>query len=166
MSFEPIAIEVAEKYGYNTSELCSLYENVPVVSDEKLDAMCRILEILIKSFWLDDLITYKRSMLSVKIEQYIDERLTEKIVFGDLCEKFFLSKNALYRLFRDEFGTTVTEFIIQKRLQLAQKYLRSENDMNVSQISSACGFSDYNYFIRLFKKRFGVTPFQYRRQRP
>ncbi|MBQ9783087.1 MAG: helix-turn-helix transcriptional regulator [Clostridia bacterium] len=33
-----------------------------------------------------------------------------------------------------------------------------------SLISSACGFPDYNYFIRLFKKRIGVTPLQFRKK--
>ena len=121
------------------------------------------MEIVIKSFWMDGLISYDRSMLSVKLEQYIKEHLTEKIYIEELCDKFFISKNALYRLFQKEFGTTVNEFIIEKRLTLARELLLSSAELNVTEVSAACGFTDYNYFIRRFKKGTGQTPLQFRK---
>ena len=102
-------------------------------------------------------------MVSIKIEQYIDSHLNEKIYLEDICQTFFLSKNAVYQLFRDEFGTTVNEFITQKKLRLAQKLLQSEPNLNVTQISAKCGFHDYNYFIRSFKKYVGMTPLKFRK---
>ena len=155
--------EVAKRYGFSAQELLALYEELPVVSEKKLHSLYHIVDILVKSFWVDGLITYNRSMLSVKIEQYIDEHLTEKIHIDGLCKEFYLSKNALYALFRDEFHTTVGDFIAEKRLQLAQSYLQSKSEINISQIASLCGFPDYNYFIRLFKKRLGMTPLQFRK---
>ena len=155
--------ETAARYGFDLDQLLPLYENLPCVSEEKLNALCNILEILIKSFWRDGLISYQRSMLSVKIEQYISDHLTEKIYIDDLCEKFGLSKNALYQLFHDEFHTTVGEYIIEKRLHLAQEYLQTESKINITQIAALCGFPDYNYFIRLFKKQVGKTPLQFRK---
>ena len=41
--------------------------------------------------------------------------------------------------------------------------LRENTEMNVTEIASRCGFSDYNYFIRAFKKHLGVTPLKYRK---
>ena len=87
----------------------------------------------------------------------------EEIYVERLCEKFLLSKNALYQLFQNEFNTTVNGFITAKRIQLAQKYLSEENGLNVTQISSLCGFPDYNYFIRIFKRLTGRTPLAYRK---
>ena len=69
----------------------------------------------------------------------------------------------MYQLFRDAFGTTVNGFITQKRLGLAQDYLKNSPALNVTEISARCGFPDYNYFIRFFKKRIGMTPLQYRK---
>jgi AraC-like DNA-binding protein len=154
---------IARQYGLDADKLLSLYEKTPAISREKLHSVCNILEILIKSFWVDGLISYSRSMLSVKIERYIEERLSEKIYIEDLCNKFFLSKNAIYELFRKEFNTTVNEFILQKRIRKAQKLLELELNLNITQISLLCGFSDYNYFIRSFKKHIGITPLQFRK---
>ena len=156
--------EVAERYGFSLQELIALYEELPVVSEKKLQSLYRVVDIIVKSFWMDGLITYNRSMLSVKIEQYIGEHLTEKIHIDGLCKEFYLSKNALYALFRDEFHTTVGDFITEKRLHLAQNYLKSKSEINISQIASLCGFPDYNYFIRVFKKQLGMTPLQFRKR--
>ena len=154
---------VAEQYGFSPEQLLALYEKLPLVSEEKLHSLYHIVDILVKSFWQDGLIAYNRSMLSVKIERYIDEHLEEKIGLNEICNEFFLSKNAVYRLFHDEFHSTVNDFIITKRLKRAQELLQTKPELNVTQISSICGFPDYNYFIRLFKKQVGVTPFQFRK---
>ena len=154
---------IARQYGLDTDKLISLYEKTTAISQEKLRSVCNILEILIKSFWMEGLISDSRSMLSVKIERYIEEHLSERIYIEDLCNKFFLSKNAIYELFRKEFNTTVNDFILQKRMRKAQKLLKSELNLNITQISLLCGFSDYNYFIRSFKKHIGITPLKFRK---
>lgn len=155
--------EISVKYGLHIDKLLGLYGEVPIVSSEKYNAACHILEVMVRSFWADELILYKRSMLSVKIEQYIADHLTERITIRTLCNKFFLSKNALYQLFHDELGTTVNEYIVQQRLIMAEEYLKSKHEINVTQVAALCGFPDYNYFIRMFKKQYGVTPLQYRK---
>lgn len=158
--------EVAQRYTLPLDELRTLYDQLPLISESRLAALCNILGILIRSFWVDGLIAYRRSMLSIRIEQYIAAHLTEPITIEQLCRDFSLSKNALYRLFREEFHTTVNEFIVQKRLALSCELLQRDPNLNVTGISSACGFSDYNYFIRRFKRQYGVTPLQFRRKMP
>ena len=102
-------------------------------------------------------------MLSVKIESYINEHIGERIGLNEICSEFFISKNTAYQLFRDEFDNTVNGFITQKRLSLAKELLQSKPELNITQVASACGFSDYNYFIRLFKKQLGITPLRFRK---
>ncbi len=157
-------LKVAEKYGFQKSELTECYENVQLVNKERLYAFFHIMDALITSFWADGLIRCQRSMLSVKIEQYLLEHLTEEIYIEELCNRFFLSKNALYKLWRHEFKTTVNAWILTQRLSLAETLLKSEKSERVANIASLCGFADYNYFIRLFKKKHGVTPLQYRKR--
>ena len=116
--------EVAELYGFSLQKLLALYETLPVVSSEKLSSLYHVVDIIVKFFWLDGLITCKRSMLSIKIERYIDEHLEEKIGLNDICNEFFISKNTAYQLFHDEFNNTVNGFITQKRLNRAQELLQ------------------------------------------
>jgi len=157
--------EVAELYGFSLQKLLALYETLPVVSSEKLSSLYHVVDIIVKFFWLDGLITCQRSMLSIKIERYIDEHLEEKIGLNDICNEFFISKNTAYQLFHDEFNNTVNGFITQKRLHRAQELLQIRPELNITQVSLLCGFTDYNYFIRLFKKQIGITPLQLRKKK-
>lgn len=149
-------------YNIDNEPMLSLYESLPVVSEEKFSALKKILLILIKNFWDDSLIRHNRSMLSIKIEQYVLENIKEKLYVEDICKQFFLSKNALYRLFKAEFRTTVGEFILNKRIQLSLDTLR-KTAIPITTIASDLGFPDYNYFIRAFKKQMGITPLQFRK---
>ena len=161
-SNEGKALRAAESYGLDGEKILSLYKDLPVVSSEKLQALQNLMDTIVKSFWSDGLIHSKRSMLSVRIEQYVRQRLDEKIYVEELCEKFSLSKNALYALFEREFQNTVSGFILSERIKRAKKLLK-ETDKTITEIAAACGFDDYNYFIRIFKKRSGITPLQFRK---
>ncbi|MBQ9714105.1 MAG: PocR ligand-binding domain-containing protein [Clostridia bacterium] len=149
-------------YGLDKKEMLPLYREIPIVSSEKLQALQNLMNTMVKSFWGDGLIRSKRSMLSVKIEQYIKEHIEEKIYVEELCKAFFLSKNALYALFEREFQSTVNEFILSERMKSAKRLLK-ETNLPLAEIAAACGFDDYNYFIRIFKKKSGVPPLQYKK---
>jgi len=157
-----LLIRLADQWQIPMDRLLQLYRCVPTISGEKLSALKHILDILIRAFWEDGLIRCNRSMLSVRIEQYITVHLAEPCTVENLCHRFLLSKNALYRLFREEFGTTVGDFLLQKRISMARALLL-ESDHTLGSIAERCGFSDYNYFIRVFKKATGTTPLQYRK---
>lgn len=155
--------KTAEACGLPPEELLALYEKNPELSREKLRALLNIIHILIRSFWEDGLILRNRSMRSVKIEQYISEHLGEPLSVEALCRQFSMSKFALYSLFREEFHCTVNGYILEKRMALARKLLKGSTG-NITQVAESCGFADYNYFIRVFRDRMGITPLQYRKQ--
>lgn len=92
---------------------------------------------------------------------YIHENLTNKILMNDLCRKAYLSRNAFFAWFKEQFGITPLDYINNERIKLA-KQLLADNKYNISQVSAHCGFSDVNYFVRLFKKVEGITPGAYK----
>ncbi len=69
----------------------------------------------------------------------------------------------LSRIFQQNVGATLGEWILQERIQAA-KTLLVQNHHNVSEVCWACGFSSPSYFIRAFRLRTGHTPGQYRIQ--
>jgi AraC-like DNA-binding protein len=92
---------------------------------------------------------------------YIHEHLTQKIQVNELCRKAYLSRNAFFKWFKEQFGITPLDYVNNERIKLA-KQLLSENRHSIAQISGHCGFSDVNYFVRLFKKIEGITPGAYK----
>ena len=157
-----VVAEALERYGFKAEPVLELYRRIPVVSEQKFEALKKIILILIKNFWDDSLIRHNRSMLSLKIEQYINEHLRDKICVNEICNEFFLSKNALYHLFEVEFGMPVGKYILNKRIGLSLEAL-ANSTAPIATVAAESGFPNYNYFIRTFKKQMGITPLQFRK---
>lgn len=96
------------------------------------------------------------------LRKYIRENLSEKLSVDDLSRKANMSKATLFRLFKEEFGITPMELVIVERLRKAKEMLSAQ--MSIKEVCYACGFSDVNYFSRLFKAREHMTPTNYQRK--
>lgn len=75
----------------------------------------------------------------------------------------YLNVNASYlsNLFHKETGTTLTNYVNQKRMEYAA-WLLSSTQFPISTIAQHCGILDDNYFTKLFKKHYDITPTQFR----
>lgn len=78
-----------------------------------------------------------------------------------LCRRFYISKSTLCRHFRRHFRTTPSDYIESRRLSEGKKRLLA--GQSVQDACFSCGFSDCSYFILRFRKRFGITPYQFQR---
>lgn len=79
-----------------------------------------------------------------------------------MAEKAHLSRAHFSVRYREIFGVTPNEDIIRAALLRADKLLAT-TCMQIAEIAEECGFANPEYFIRLFKKRRGITPGQYRK---
>lgn len=76
------------------------------------------------------------------------------------CE-LHLNKNYLCDIFKSETGFTINQFIINTRINYAKEFIRNNDDFSLQEISEKVGYSDYNYFSRVFKKITGMSPRSY-----
>ena len=97
------------------------------------------------------------------ILNYINYRLKDNITVESIAKHFAMSDTKLRRLIKTHTWLSPKELILNKRLKLAKSLLRSD-DVKLDSIPFACGFSDYSYFAQCFKKKFGITPYQYLKQ--
>lgn len=94
---------------------------------------------------------------------YINDNIYEQLVIEDICEKFDISSRYLRKKFHKATNSTISDFISTERIESAKKLL-SISDLSITQISYQMGFSSTQYFNRVFKKKTGCTPTQYRTQ--
>ncbi len=93
--------------------------------------------------------------------RFISEHYMEPITTSDIAQAASFSPNYLTRKFREAAGIGVHEYLVYVRLKQAAKDLAATRD-TITQIAFRNGFSDSNYFKDAFKKKYGLSPSQYR----
>ena len=91
-----------------------------------------------------------------EILQYVNEHLTENLQLETLAKQFFMSKNHLTKLFKEATGTTVANYVLQKRMSLAKGMLRAGESATTA--AEKLGYEEYTSFYRNYKKVFGYSP--------
>ncbi|MBO5221482.1 MAG: helix-turn-helix domain-containing protein [Clostridia bacterium] len=81
---------------------------------------------------------------------------------NDLTEKFYISPSTLGRLFRTHLHTSPKSYLETKKLAYSRILLREGR--SVTEACTGAGYSDVSGYIRLFRRRFGVTPGEYRKK--
>lgn len=101
-----------------------------------------------------------RDMTPVK--QYLEQHYQERISLDLLAEQFYVNKFYMTRIFKQQFGDSIVNYLTQVRITRAKQLLRF-TDMSVEKIGQACGLSDVNYFARVFRKVEGTSPGEFRK---
>lgn len=133
----------------------------PCISDTQIHAAARIMEACISSILYKKLISIEKQQFEQNINTYILNHLTEDLYVDRLCEHLHLSRRKLYEYSEEFLHCSIAKYIKKMRLQHAQTLL-SETNLPISTISEQCGFSDYNYFCRIFKQENGMSARSYR----
>lgn len=97
------------------------------------------------------------------IKSYIRSNMEFDINTSHVAAVFHYNKSYLGRLFKQETGISISEYLGAERIERAKGYL-AKTDMTVLEIAEKCGFSRVGYFNRLFRAACGTTPTEYRRE--
>ena len=89
--------------------------------------------------------------------------LTADLTLASVAGQINVNPSYLSKLFHKECGCTFTEYVNRQRVEQAVLMLRNDSRM-IQDVAADCGFQDTTYFIRVFKKQYGVTPAVYREQ--
>lgn len=96
------------------------------------------------------------------ILEYIDKDI-KNVTLNSISDKFSISTAHFSRMFKKQTGTNFSDYVTKKRLEHACQLL-AETDMKISDIVSTMGYQNVNYFNKIFKLQYNVTPSQYRKQ--
>ncbi len=97
------------------------------------------------------------------IMNYIQENYLT-VTLDDLSRQFYLSKPYLSKFIKEKSGMTFGDNVKRIRLNKASTLLRNGN-MKIDKVAEAAGYQNVEHFNRLFKKKYGMTPVQYRSTR-
>ncbi len=96
-----------------------------------------------------------------RVAEYIEQRLDQPLSLGELAMQTALSEYHFARMFRESFGMPPHQYVLARRVALAQRLLR-DTRQPLSQVALACGFSSASHFANRFRSVVGGTPGEYR----
>ena len=98
-----------------------------------------------------------------KVVVMIETNLASDLSLSELSTSLNINASYLSTVFKKETGKTITAYVNDRRIELAQELLKTTN-LQIQTIAQYCGILDVHYFTRLFKKVSGVSPKQYREE--
>ena len=99
-----------------------------------------------------------------KIIEYINCNYRHEITLSELSDKFFINMTYICDLFRKKLDTTFSKYLTNLRLEKAYHMICTTGN-TLSEIAESVGYRDYFYFIKQFKKKYGITPGQLRKEK-
>ena len=94
--------------------------------------------------------------------RFFEQNYHHAITLAEVARVCGKSSSSIVRLFREAFGHSPIEYLINLRLEKAAAMLR-QSEAAISEIAMATGFGDSNYFTKMFRRKFGVSPRDYRK---
>ena len=193
-AYIPVTFDSRLIYGFFQSTVNSKYVD-PVIQDSMLPAICidqsepwhkpfrdekkpdfyeLDITICLQSMWrlLLEHITYepqasRENSLEYdrikKILSYIEENYQNKITLNDIAGHIHLCESECTRLFKRHMNTTLFAFLQEYRIERSLEFL--QDDQPVSAVADKAGFSDPNYYSKVFAKIKGCSPREYRNHR-
>lgn len=101
--------------------------------------------------------------VALQLKNYIDQHLGDDLSREVLADLVFLNPDYTGRLFKEEYGLSLTSYIIQQRVQQAE-YLLIHTNLTIQKIAETVGYTNFSYFTKMFKKVTNMPPMQYRQE--
>ena len=134
--------------------------------DAQIETKMKLLQ-FIQRMWQKDFIinndTNGRTMMEKEMISYIQQNFTTKISLNKFGAQFHLSEKYISRYFKEHFHITLSQYVNHLRLEYARQLLQ-DTTLPVTEIAMQSGYQNVSYFIRSFKKTYGVPPLRYRKE--
>ncbi len=106
----------------------------------------------------------QKSELVEQVIEYLEHHYTEELNLNDIANEFFIAPNYLYKKFKEKKDMTVMQYLENIRMNKAVELLKNTN-ISVTMVAGMTGYNDSNYFSRIFKKNYGISPREFRNNR-
>ena len=160
--------EIKDTVKEQCEQLVEIYGAKKEESQSKITAQIKTKIILLQfilELWKRGFIvendTSGKNTVEKEMVSYIQQNFTGKILLKEFGEQFHLSEKYISRYFKEHFHITISQYVTYLRLEHA-KHLLQDTDIPVTEVAMHSGYQNVSYFIRSFKKTYGMSPLKYR----
>ncbi len=155
-------VEKCKKYDLKERAVKKALKELRLYDEERINSAANVMLACASYIYLSNLVKIENSDLVNEITRFIERNYKNDLTVDDICNRFYISRNKLFNLFRKEFNTTPNVYLTKLRIDKSKELLLSSDDQ-ISTIAEKVGVPDYNYFIKLFRKETGTTPLRFRK---
>lgn len=154
--------QVLIRLGHERKFAVECAHSLPLMKEELLQSYLKIMTVCAEYMTLINALPSNTPRLPELAKIYLHENYAYKITIRDICKSLGCSKSALLTAFKNEYGTTINNYLSEIRIAEASRMLRSTHS-SICDIADACGFYDQSYFSKVFTQRTGKKPSDYRK---
>lgn len=155
------ACSLAEKYGVPKAKSLPAVSGITRRSAEEINSAVHILDATASYLYMKNLVQWRNDDVSLNLEQFIKSNLGERLNSEVICKRFNCSRSSLYQISMKAFGMGIMNYISFCRIERAKEMLLAGE--SIAQTAESCGFGEYNYFCKVFKKSTGLSPTEFRK---
>ena len=163
-----ISPEIEDTVKEQCEQLVEIYGAKKEESQSKITAQIKTKIILLQfilKLWKKGFIvendTSGKNTVEKEMVSYIQQNFTGKILLKEFGKQFHLSEKYISRYFKEYFHITISQYVTYLRLEHAKQLLQ-DTDIPVTEVAMQSGYQNVSYFIRSFKKTYGMSPLKYR----
>ena len=165
-----ISPEIEDTVKEQCEQLVEIYGAKKEESQSKITAQIKTKIILLQfilHMWENGFIIENdksgRNTVEKEMISYIQQSFTGEISLKEFGEQFHLSEKYVSQYFKEHFHITLSKYVTYLRLEHAKQLLQN-SDIPVTEVAMLSGYQNVSYFIRSFKKTYGVSPLKYRKK--
>ena len=145
----------------DTATISTLFDRAAIEDRGSTGISTRILLMQILSHLINDPLAHEGSIVSKTIH-YLSNHIEKNPSIASLAQQYNVSEVYLRRKFKERVGVSPAKYRNDLRFGKAVSYLKF-GDISVQEISDMLGYATVSHFIKEFKKKFGISPLQYRK---
>lgn len=155
--------EVFRPYDESRRQTPQFLENVPdyLVCRLKAGILTVISDLLAEKDYVKAVEQKGVKLRLQKALEYMDANFLSNPSLNDISSKAYMAPNYFHKIFKETFGLTPFEYMLDKRMNIAKELL-GFSSLNIKQIAEQAGYNDEFYFSKVFKKHSGVSPSKFR----
>lgn len=100
----------------------------------------------------------------MEVKRYIEENYKMQLTNEEIAGEFGFATVYLGKIFKETYGVTMGQYLIQLKISEAKQLMKENPNMLLKEIASTVGYPDPYYFSKVFKKKTGIWPSQYRKR--
>jgi two-component system, response regulator YesN len=96
------------------------------------------------------------------VKEIIRKEYAKELNLEELSQKVFLNPKYLSRIFKNETGINITDYLIYVRIEKAKQMMKDNQEIKIYEVANHIGYADSVFFNKIFKRLVGITPLEFK----